>query len=189
MKLIKIEEPTKIEGQKKIDEHSLPLHGTNLHISISSKDFVKNNKNETQEIKDIENRSFKKYSLSEIGKKFLHKDNIWAIYKFGESDWNLLLNARQRYEGFVCGYLEYYDSEVRNGMSDHEVFFHWGKWEGQADNCVVIFLDPAPKTKSLNISKSADRIGNKYYGAIEEVEPPNTKASDPPKVPPPPPPY
>ena len=190
MKLIRVEEPDKDSKQRRRKtSHSRLVQGTNIKISISSKDFIKKTPKGTTAITAIEDRSFNRYTLDQLEEKMLNKDNIWAIYKFGPSDWKLLYKNRQHYEGFACGYLQYYDTEVRNGMINHEVYFHWGNWDGQKEKCVVIFLYPGPQTKALKISKNADRIGNKYYGAIEEVEPPLLKASDPPKVPPPPPPY
>ena len=187
MKLIRVEEPDK--KQKKKVSLSRTVQGTNIKISISSKDFIKKTGKLTPAITGIEDRSFNRFTLDQLEEKMLRKENIWAIYKFGPSDWKLLYKNRQHYEGFACGYLQYYDTEVRNGMINHEIYFHWGNWDGQKEKCVVIFLYPGPQTKPLKISKSADLIGNKYYGAIEEVEPPLLKASDPPKVPPPPPPY
>jgi hypothetical protein len=155
-------------------------------VLLSDKDFI--NPDSKSRIKEIEERSFKKFTQSEFDEKIMNRENIWATYKFGEDDWKLLSNDRQRYEGFVCGFLEYYDSEVRNGMSDHGVFFHWGQWD-KDPFCCVIFLDPAPTTKALKYSDSTDRFGNKYFGQIAEVDSPTSKASDPPRVPPPPPPY
>ena len=193
MKVIKIEEPHIIKGSHQVKKGNKPhvtAHGKKLEIDITTEDYIQDHtkaKNK-YEIIAIEDKAYKKYSLKEFQDKILHVENIWAIYKFAPEDWELLYKDRQRYEGFASGFLQYYDSEVRNGMIDHEIFFHWGKWN-EEDNQVVIFIYPKPMTEPLQITDYADRIGNKYIGGIREVEPPIYKASDPPKVPPPPPPY
>ena len=182
MKVIKIEEPHIIKGSHEVKKGNKPhvtAHGKKLEIDITTEDYIQDH---------TKAKAFKKYSLKEFQDKILHVENIWAIYKFAPEDWELLYKDRQRYEGFASGFLQYYDSEVRNGMIDHEIFFHWGKWN-EEDNQVVIFIYPKPMTEPLQITDYADRIGNKYIGGIREVEPPIYKASDPPKVPPPPPPY
>jgi len=187
MKLIKIDSKAK-DGKVFSLAKPLPVTNTKGQISLSNNDFVEDNKKLSPLVnKEIQDKSIKTYNAQKF-KKILKKKNIWAFYKFSKSDWDILVQDKTRYEGFVCGYLAYYDSEVRNGMSDHGVFFHWGQWN-KDPYCCVIFLDPAPVTKELKYSNSTDRFGKKYFGQIVDVDSPLFIASDPPKVPPPPPPY
>lgn len=59
--------------------------------------------------------------------------NVWVSHKFNKE---LKEKARRRYEDFVCGYLHYYDTEVRNNWIDHSVYFEWGK------DYVTIYISP-----------------------------------------------
>jgi hypothetical protein len=123
----------------------------------------------------------------------LKNDNIWVIYKFSPLEYGNVHANRKSYESFVCGFLQYYDREVRNGMIDHTIYFHWGKW-GSDPNCVVIFIDDPPRRYPTN-NRLSNQIERKYpanyYDNTSEVQPPITqsKVTDPPKPPGPPPPY
>jgi len=188
MKLIKIEEPAKkVSTIVATNPELIKIPGTYNQISLTAKDSV--NPSPTATDKEIEKRSIQVYPLKIFKEKILHKENIWQIYKFDQADWNLLVKDPTNYQNYVCGYLEYYDTETRNGMSDHGIFFHWGKWD-KHPYCCVIFIDPPPMRKlpSFKNDPRADRWGNPYFGKIEEVDPPVNRVSDPPKPPPPPPP-
>src|ERR1700730_18087256 len=53
-------------------------------------------------------------SLNEFESNILQSKNIWAIYSFEQAVYDRYKNVKQRYEDIVCGFLQYYDREVRN---------------------------------------------------------------------------
>ncbi|HSZ31862.1 MAG TPA: hypothetical protein VK772_01050 [Puia sp.] len=137
--------------------------------------------------------------LPEFKSRLLNKNNIWVVYEFTPTNYKHIFEYRQRYEDLVCGFLQYYDREVRNGMSDHSIYFHWGNWQGKS-NCVVIFIDEPPLRFPVKYTSGFyGKMGSyferenyntaPYYGGTLEIDPPSAGLSDPPKPPPPPPPY
>jgi hypothetical protein len=138
-------------------------------------------------------------NLDDFKKRLLNDKNIWVVYEFTQKDYKHIHEYRQRYEDHVCGFLQYYDREVRSGLTDHTIYFHWGNWRSKS-NCVVIFIDEPPLKfplkKPLGIYSNTGSYNERenyntapYYGGTVEIDPPNAGLSDPPKPPPPPPPY
>src|SRR4249919_2204085 len=99
MKLIKIVQPAK----KQKPDQPLPIlnvKNTKNQIALNTQDFL--DPSLKKEIRDLSIRS---YALNIFKEKILHKKNIWAIYKFGQKDWDLLVKNKSNYENYVCGYL------------------------------------------------------------------------------------
>jgi len=177
MKIIK----TASEG-KPIDLKSLK---TLNDMGVTPPDIKKMKAN-----KEIEKWCYREYSVGDFLKILKDNKNIWAQYKFEDAVWNSnVLKNKEKYEDFVAGFLHYYDMEVRNGMIDHAFHCHWGKWLN-IENCVTIFMDPAPTTKiRYNFHEEINKYAEDYYKKTQEIAPPSSIPSDPPKPPPPPPPY
>src|SRR5688500_12990986 len=95
---------------------------------------------------------YKEYDTEQALKDDMEIDkNIWVRHEYKE----LLDDAGQKaYENFVCGFLQYYDTEVRNGSIDHIVHFKWDQIQssGQSKmNKVTVYLNPPalPSARSL----------------------------------------
>jgi hypothetical protein len=151
-----------------------PVKVSGHNIKLKNLDFARMSSK-------LEESSFKVYNdLNDFKDNILQSKNIWAIYRFKPNIYQKYERERYRYEDIVCGFLEYYDREVRNGMTDHAIYFHWGSWGTNTEDCVVIFIDKPPLRTPL------------YEAAYEEgtieIDPPLGQVSDPPKPPPPPPP-
>jgi hypothetical protein len=131
--------------------------------------------------------------LVDFRNALLNRKNIWVVYQFEDKK---LLNHfqskeyQQRYEDIVCGFLLYYDREVRNGLINHSIYFHWGEWIRNKYSVVIFINEPPLRRPNNNPLYERDQyVTSAYYGNTKEVEPPNSQLSDPPKPPPPPPPY
>jgi len=82
-----------------------------------------------------------------LEKKMTKRKNIWANYKF---DYRITDDIKSQYESFFSGFLHYYDTELRNGMSNHTM---WCNWHKKGDNDVVtVYLHPAPLRHKLKRS-------------------------------------
>ncbi len=182
----------KVEGSA--NGHRAIVEGTDYEIVLEKLDYK-----DDHEV----NLWYDVMNLEEFKVKLLKKNNIWVIYHFDRAYYEDIKRNKQRYEDIVCGFLQYYDREVRNGMTDHSIYFHWGNWKDKSD-CVVIFINEPPLRFPVKnpISYYAE-AGQKpdsyferknynttpYYKGTDEIEPPpNAGLSDPPKPPPPPPP-
>src|SRR5687767_2046540 len=67
--------------------------------------------------------------------------NIWVVHQYEET----IDEAGQKaYQDFVCGFLHYYDTELRNGSIDHIVHFKWEqRTTAQGNvNFVTVYLNP-----------------------------------------------
>jgi hypothetical protein len=142
---------------------------------------------------------FNVMEFAEFKTRLLNYNNVWVIYEFTPGNYEHIFKFRQRYEDLVGGFLQYYDREVRNGMTDHSIYFHWGNWHDKK-HCVVIFIDEPPLKfpvkrplsvygKTGSYFERQDYNSAPYYGGTIEIDPPTVRLSDPPKPPPPPPPY
>ena len=204
MKVIKILNPDNpkhsySKSGKKVDE----LFGSaaeKLNIKLSellNSDFKQDDTDiKDDNERDIEQKCYKKVTIDQFI-NILNPMHIWAIYVFKNEHFADKIR-KQSYEDHVCGFLQYYDRETRNGMSDHSIYFHWGKW-GDHSNCVVIFLDPPPARTARNRPPLYERINyetNDYYDIYrEDIDiykdiplSPSGQISDPPKPGGPPPP-
>jgi hypothetical protein len=74
------------------------------------------------------------------------------------------------YEIFIGGWLEFYDSEVMSGDSDHGVYF---KWDCKC-KCVTVYITQMKPSKRWNVNMN-----------INITNPPGTQDPPPPKNPPP----
>jgi hypothetical protein len=78
--------------------------------------------------------------------------NIWSFYEF-ENPINDELKSR--YETFFSGFLYYYDTELRNGMSDHTI---WCDWKNKNNkDWVTVYLHPKPLRHPFDIPDVKDR--------------------------------
>jgi hypothetical protein len=172
-------------------DHMSKLEGTNMEIDLQNLNYPawKND--------PLFDRCFRCYdTLTDFEEDMLKKENIWVIYEWiGASYKNKQKryennkserceeDRQERYEDIVCGFLQYYDLQVREGETNHTIYFHWGKLNKGSKECVTIFISPAPLP--LGEDKSD------YYKGVKELNPPPLSgfSSDPPKPPPPPPPY
>ena len=116
--------------------------------------------------KEEKARCFKEYSSEiELKKELVDDDHLWIMHNLNNSFGKV---QRQRYEDFCCGFLAFYDTVVRGGLTDHTLYFIWG--EKGAD--IKMYINPAPRKGSFSI----------------DIVPPGMATSDPPAPPPPPPP-
>lgn len=85
------------------------------------------------------------------------KENVWMHFelKYVMND-----EAKERYENFVSGFLHYYDTEIRNGMTDHTFWCDWKKKK------VTVYLDPAPLRHPKERSKEQPTL--KTRGALKK---------------------
>ena len=86
---------------------------------------------------------YKEFDTEQALKDEMENDpNIWVVHQY---DVELKEDAQRAYENFVCGFLQYYDTEVRNGSVDHVVHFKWEQIQtaGQSKkNKVTVYLNP-----------------------------------------------
>jgi hypothetical protein len=176
MRVAKVDEASK--GEKQEDDCKIEIGEYNFNIKTKDL-FFKIDANDEEKLWE---RYYKVYdNLVQFKDKILKYENIWAIYSFKKEVYEKYSKDPKRYEDIVCGFLEYYDLEVRNGMTNHIIYFYWGKWK-EDRNCVVIFIDKPPRR--------APEYSNEE-GTVEvllNVPSPIGQLSDPPKPPPPPPP-
>jgi hypothetical protein len=94
------------------------------------------------------------------------KENIWARYEFENQ---ISPETQLRYESFFSGFLYYYDTELRNGMSDHAMFCSWkkkfNKDKKTKHDIVTVYIDPAPLRNKL-IATPGTKRNTKMAGAI-----------------------
>jgi hypothetical protein len=164
--------------------------GTNMEIDLQNLNYPawKND--------PLFNRCFRCYdTLTDFEEDMLQEENIWVIYAWkGASYKNKQKryennkserceeDRQERYEDIVCGFLQYYDLHVREGETNHTIYFHWGKLNKDSIESVTIFISPAP------IQLAEGSSGDNKYDS--ELAPPALGFnSNPPKPPPPPPPY
>ncbi len=154
--------------------HMARVKGTKMEI------VLQNLNNPPWKDEEYYNRCFQCYgTVFEFETNLMQKENIWAIYKLDEE---FSRNKQQKYEHIVFGFLQYYDLQVKEGKTNHTIYFHWGKLNKVSKYCVALFISPAP----VQLAERASGI-HKYDN---EIEPPTSGfTSNPPKPPPPPPPY
>jgi hypothetical protein len=171
----------KVKGASKIAEANL----TGYQLKLVNLDFIETDK-------DLVDRCYKVYkNLEDFKANILQSINIWAIYRFEEAIYKKYLSEKERYEDQVCGFLEYYDREVRNSMTNHTIYFYWGPWNDYEYN-IIIFIDKPPLRRPYDNYPLYEREyyeTKPFYGGTKEIDPPSSQLSDPPKPPPPPPPY
>lgn len=161
------------------------VNGTKNSIILENLDYIEYD----QRITELCYKVFE--NESEFIRALLNEANIWAVYRFEEEEYKRVWQKKQRYEDQVCGFLQYYDREVRNSMCNHTIYFHWGPWNDYDYN-VVIFIAEPPLRRPPNDYPLYERKyyeTSPYYGGVREIDPPSSQLSDPPKPPPPPPPY
>jgi hypothetical protein len=84
-------------------------------------------------------------------KKIKHEDNVWFEKDF------VSLDASQKIvvESYYCGYLDYYDQEVRSGLVDHDIHFEWSLRDG--GSYLKVYIWPAPVRRATVKSEAALR--------------------------------
>jgi hypothetical protein len=154
--------------------HRTMVRGTKMEI------VLQNLNNPTWTDDEYYDRCFQCFdNLAEFETYIMKKENIWVIYELEEE---FSGNQQERYEDFVCGYLQYHDLQVIKGKTNHTIYFHWGNLKKDSKYCVTVFISPAPEQLAERAS------GNHKYN--NEIDPPTLVFnSNPPKPPPPPPPY
>jgi hypothetical protein len=114
----------------------------------------------------------------------LKKYGEWVTYSFKKK---IGIKGQRSYEDFCCGFLRYYDIEVRNGSVDHNIYFEWGGPTQTNQFFVRIYITPKPYSQVIKpVSKTTSSSG--WVPVALGAPPPAAGTSDPPKPPPPPPP-
>jgi len=149
---------------------------------------------QTAEINEEIKKCYTVYDDAVLRNKAVHDKanyNIWVTHKFNKEIGD---KARRRYENFVCGYLHYYDTEVRNNWIDHSIYFEWG------NDYVTIYISPpainasnykpSPLGTRSHPSSNGNGVKSDSSFAYEDTlgSPPADAISDPPPPTGPPPP-
>ena len=123
------------------------------------------------------------------GKPYYH----WVTYPLPISQpgpkhdhFNYHQRSQENYELFCGGWVQFYDSIVKKGDTDHKIYFFWKQYES-----VTLYIDdPNAQDYIDDDAKHKEYIKNKpdaKYTVVLPYTPP--PAGDPPSVPAPPPPY
>ena len=110
----------------------------------------------------------------EVGK------NIWVVHQFEEFLDDI---GQKAYQDFVCGFLHYYDTELRNGSIDHIVHFKWEQRQtAQGKNYVTVYLNPPPRlTPAHPKFKPGEPNPPGSFGSITDPPPPTGPPPPPPR--------
>lgn len=132
--------------------------------------------------------------------------NLWVCYELGKGfkpkDEVEYQKFQRDYEMYCGGFLQYYDREVRNKATNHQLYFEWAPFKRDAMLYVALYLFPRPlKVKDrigiwepLRANPAAkcgesQRAGETLVErAVATSEEDTNESIDPPHPPPPPPP-
>lgn len=133
-----------------------------------------------------------------------NKDNLWVRYDLGKEykpkDEVVYQRFQRDYEMYCGGFLQYYDIEVRNRATNHQLYFEWAPFKRDGTLYVALYLFPRPlkvkdrieawkKQQAANAGGLQKTAGEVLVEEAAADEREDLNASiDPPTPPPPPPP-